>query len=81
MFACSVTPYSHDDVAKRLLKKLGRQGVDVTAPAASPRPRGLPSHPGPSQALPGPCESLPRACAATRASVCASKWQIDRERS
>ena len=29
MFACSITPYSHDDVAKRLLKKLGAQGVDV----------------------------------------------------
>ena len=29
MFACSITPYSHGDVAKRLLKKLGAQGVDV----------------------------------------------------
>lgn len=29
MFACSITPYSHGDVAKRLLKKLGGQGVDV----------------------------------------------------
>ena len=29
MFACSITPYAHDDVAKRLLKKLGAQGVDV----------------------------------------------------
>jgi D-threo-aldose 1-dehydrogenase len=29
MFACSITPYSHSDVAKRLLKKLGAQGVDV----------------------------------------------------
>ena len=29
MFACSITPYSHGDVAKKLLKKLGEQGVDV----------------------------------------------------
>ena len=29
MFACSITPYSHGDAAKRLLKKLGMQGVDV----------------------------------------------------
>jgi hypothetical protein len=29
MFACSITPYSHGDVAKKLLKKLGSQGVDV----------------------------------------------------
>ena len=29
MFACSITPYSHDDTAKRLLKKLGKQGVVV----------------------------------------------------
>ena len=29
MFACSITPYAHNDVAKRLLKKLGAQGVDV----------------------------------------------------
>jgi D-threo-aldose 1-dehydrogenase len=29
MFACSITPYSHGDVAKKLLKKLGAQGVDV----------------------------------------------------
>jgi len=29
MFACSITPYSHGDVAKRLLKKLGAAGVDV----------------------------------------------------
>jgi D-threo-aldose 1-dehydrogenase len=29
MFACCITPYSHDDVAKNLLKKLGAQGVDV----------------------------------------------------
>eukprot|EP01043_Picozoa_sp_COSAG02_P001893 COSAG02_NODE_42_length_46522_cov_109.704478_6_plen_370_part_00 len=29
MFACSITPYSHSDVAKRLLTKLGKQGVDV----------------------------------------------------
>jgi D-threo-aldose 1-dehydrogenase len=29
MFACSITPYSHGDVAKSLLKKLGTQGVDV----------------------------------------------------
>ena len=26
MFACSITPYSHGDAAKRLLKKLGAQG-------------------------------------------------------
>jgi len=29
MFACSITPYSHSDFAKGLLKKLGGQGVDV----------------------------------------------------
>jgi D-threo-aldose 1-dehydrogenase len=29
MFACSITPYAHDDFAKNLLKKLGKQGVDV----------------------------------------------------
>jgi D-threo-aldose 1-dehydrogenase len=29
MFACSITPYAHDDFAKSLLKKLGAQGVDV----------------------------------------------------
>jgi len=29
MFACSITPYAHDSVAKKLLKKLGRQGVTV----------------------------------------------------
>jgi len=29
MFACSITPYSHSDGTKRLLKKLGAQGVDV----------------------------------------------------
>jgi D-threo-aldose 1-dehydrogenase len=29
MFACSITPYAHDDFAKGLLKKLGAQGVDV----------------------------------------------------
>jgi len=29
MFACAITPYSHSDVTKRLLKKLGAQGVDV----------------------------------------------------
>ena len=25
MFACSITPYSHGDAAKKLLKKLGAQ--------------------------------------------------------
>ena len=29
MFACSITPYTHSDFAKGLLKKLGEQGVDV----------------------------------------------------
>jgi D-threo-aldose 1-dehydrogenase len=29
MFACSITPYAHSDFAKGLLKKLGKQGVDV----------------------------------------------------
>ena len=29
MFACSITPYTHSDFAKSLLKKLGKQGVDV----------------------------------------------------
>ena len=29
MFACSITPYSHGDAAKRLLRKLGKQSVDV----------------------------------------------------
>ncbi|WDE96933.1 aldo/keto reductase [Lentisphaera profundi] len=29
MFACSITPYTHSDFAKGLLKKLGNQGVDV----------------------------------------------------
>ena len=26
MFACSITPYSHGSDAKRLLRKLGKQG-------------------------------------------------------
>lgn len=29
MFACSITPYTHTEVAKNLLKKLGKQGVEV----------------------------------------------------
>jgi D-threo-aldose 1-dehydrogenase len=29
MFACSITPYCHGEVAKSLLKKLGKQGVTV----------------------------------------------------
>lgn len=29
MFACSVTPYAHGEVARGLLKKLGGQGVEV----------------------------------------------------
>jgi D-threo-aldose 1-dehydrogenase len=29
MFACSITPYTHSDFAKKLLIKLGKQGVDV----------------------------------------------------
>ena len=29
MFACSITPYAHSDFAKGLLKKLGKQGVEV----------------------------------------------------
>ena len=31
MFACSITPYSHGDAAKRLLKKLGGQGGNSIA--------------------------------------------------
>jgi len=29
MFACSITPYTHTEYARALLKKLGKQGVDV----------------------------------------------------
>ncbi|NQZ56154.1 MAG: aldo/keto reductase [Lentisphaeraceae bacterium] len=29
MFACSITPYTHSDFAKGLLKRLAKQGVDV----------------------------------------------------
>ena len=29
MFACSITPYTHSKFARGLLKKLGKQGVDV----------------------------------------------------
>lgn len=36
MFACSVTPYTHNDFAKGLLKKLGGQGINKSQNKTKP---------------------------------------------